>query len=68
MGGTEATARLRTLGFGGVIIGMTGDPSGSPDRIQFEKAGLTRCVDKTPQGLEVVEDEITRLLECNQRR
>jgi len=55
MSGAVATRMLRSQGFEGRIIGMTGDPPGSTDREEFENAGLDECVDKTPEGLELVE-------------
>lgn len=30
---------------------MTGDPSGSPERSEFEASGLDVCVDKSTEGV-----------------
>jgi hypothetical protein len=30
---------------------MTGDPSGCPEREEFEASGLNECVDKDSQGI-----------------
>jgi len=62
-GGAEATRQLRTMGFQGIIIGMTGDPVGSPDRADFEASGLTECVDKSIEGMDVIYDHLARLRE-----
>jgi hypothetical protein len=51
MCGTETVRKLREGRFDGLIIGMTGDPSGCPDRLEFESAGLDLCVDKDTPGL-----------------
>jgi len=61
--GTAATRRLRAMGFRGVVVGMTGDPVGSPDRNEFEAAGLTACVDKTPEGMAAVQRQVDALLD-----
>eukprot|EP00306_Pavlova_sp_CCMP459_P015030 CAMPEP_0185201416 /NCGR_PEP_ID=MMETSP1140-20130426/49202_1 /TAXON_ID=298111 /ORGANISM="Pavlova sp., Strain CCMP459" /LENGTH=228 /DNA_ID=CAMNT_0027768803 /DNA_START=15 /DNA_END=701 /DNA_ORIENTATION=- len=61
-GGEEATRRLRAIGYRGLVIGMTGDPVGSPDRTAFEAAGLDECTDKTLEGMEVVSTHIDRLI------
>jgi len=54
MSGATAVRELRARGYDGVIIGMTGDPVGSPDRYEFEAAGLTACVDKDSGGREYI--------------
>lgn len=54
MSGITATRRLRELGFSGSIIGITGDPIGSPERREFEASGLSCCVDKGSEGVERV--------------
>jgi len=59
--GDAATRELRASGFTGKIVGMTGDPIGSQDRASFDEAGLDKCVDKTPEGIQAVKDEIDRL-------
>ncbi|KAJ1637323.1 hypothetical protein T492DRAFT_860181 [Pavlovales sp. CCMP2436] len=58
MCGADATHALRKLGFAGRIVGMTGDPGSSPDRIEFEDAGLDDCVDKTGEGMAAIEAAI----------
>mmetsp|Transcript_21133 Transcript_21133/g.54492 ORF Transcript_21133/g.54492 Transcript_21133/m.54492 type:complete len:160 (-) Transcript_21133:92-571(-) len=56
--GEKATRKLRKAGYKGVIIGMTGDPIGSPDRDDFEAAGLSLCLDKDPAGMQSLRDII----------
>mmetsp|Transcript_19765 Transcript_19765/g.51064 ORF Transcript_19765/g.51064 Transcript_19765/m.51064 type:complete len:80 (+) Transcript_19765:50-289(+) len=51
MTGTAATRALRRSGYTGIILGMTGDPVGSPDRDEFEAAGLDACLDKDSSGI-----------------
>jgi len=59
MGGTEAGRRMREAGFTKVIIGITGDPEGSPERDGFQDAGgLDECVDKSLTGMQIIEDYI----------
>lgn len=55
MSGAEAIREMRARGFQGTILGITGDPAGSPDRIDFECAGLDLCVDKTTEGMRAIE-------------
>jgi len=55
LGGVKATRELRKLGFHNCVIGMTGDVAGSPDRVEFEQAGLDECVDKTTDGMARIE-------------
>lgn len=55
MSGIEATREMRKHGFNGTILGITGDPAGSPDRVDFENAGLDLCVDKTTEGMRAIE-------------
>lgn len=55
----QLTRLPRALALGGA---PSGDPAGSPDRVEFEAAGLNLCVDKTPEGLDVVLAEMARLL------
>ena len=54
MTGTAATRTLRTSGYAGMIIGMTGDPKGCPKRREFEASGLNECIDKDSEGISVV--------------
>jgi len=55
MNGATATRVLRReLGYEGTIIGMTGDPHGSPDRAEFEASGLSGCVDKDTTGVDFI--------------
>jgi CheY-like chemotaxis protein len=54
MTGEQATRALRSAGYRGVIIGMTGDPTGSADRSEFEAAGLNRCLDKDSKAIEIL--------------
>jgi CheY-like chemotaxis protein/anti-sigma regulatory factor (Ser/Thr protein kinase) len=61
MNGTTATRKLRELGYAGIIIGMTGDPSGCSEREEFEESGLTACVDKDTAGVERVMEMVARL-------
>jgi len=56
--GEKATRALRNGGFTGMIVGMTGDPTGSPDRSAFEEAGLDLCVDKDTPGVRRVAELI----------
>lgn len=58
MDGATATRKLRTAGYEGIIIGMTGDPAGCPERAEFEASGLDCCLDKGSSGVR----EIIRLL------
>jgi hypothetical protein len=51
MGGAETTAALRAMGFSGLILGMTGDPSGCEERSAFEASGLDACLDKDSTGM-----------------
>ena len=51
MTGTAATRALRANGFAGLIIGMTGDPAGCPERSEFEAAGLDGCLDKDTKAM-----------------
>mmetsp|Transcript_21364 Transcript_21364/g.49849 ORF Transcript_21364/g.49849 Transcript_21364/m.49849 type:complete len:89 (-) Transcript_21364:280-546(-) len=52
--GEKATRALRAGGFGGLIIGMTGDPKGCSERDEFEASGLSICVDKDMPGIQRV--------------
>eukprot|EP00306_Pavlova_sp_CCMP459_P007363 CAMPEP_0185166790 /NCGR_PEP_ID=MMETSP1139-20130426/13196_1 /TAXON_ID=298111 /ORGANISM="Pavlova sp., Strain CCMP459" /LENGTH=812 /DNA_ID=CAMNT_0027732251 /DNA_START=1 /DNA_END=2436 /DNA_ORIENTATION=+ len=56
MSGTQATREMRRLGYTGLIIGLTGDPLGSPDRSSFEASGLDVCTDKTSDGMAQIEE------------
>jgi len=59
MGGAETGAAMRQAGFTGVMIGITGDPEGSPERDNFrDRAGLDECVDKTQAGMQLIENHI----------
>jgi len=51
MVGAEAVAKIRALGYTQPIIGITGDPVGSPDRLEFEASGVDTVVDKTSVGI-----------------
>lgn len=56
MGGEQTARALRALGFTGMIVGMTGDPRGAPERTAFERAGLDECIDKdTPSVARITE-------------
>jgi len=59
MSGTEATRALRAHGYSGVVVGMTGDPTGCPERCEFEAAGLNSCVDKDSKGVAHLERLLT---------
>jgi len=52
--GEQTARRLRAAGYTGVIIGITGDPVGSPERANFASAGLNACVDKDTHGTKYV--------------
>lgn len=67
MSGTEATARLRAVGYAGAIIGMTGDPVGCPERAAFEQSGLDACVDKDSVGLAWVSQSLRELANAHER-
>lgn len=54
MTGTVAAREMRNGGYSGVILGLTGDPVGSPERDEFEAAGLNACVDKDTKGVEQI--------------
>lgn len=45
-----------------LLLIISPDPVGSPDRATFEDAGLTECTDKTLEGMEVVSTYIDRLM------
>jgi len=63
MSGSTAMRKLRTeLGYSHLAIGITGDPSGSTDRDDFESAGLDLCVDKTSEGMRHLEEIIRERL------
>jgi len=63
MNGSEATRRIRAHGFKGLIVGMTGDPSGCTERDDFEAAGLNACCDKDTAGIQRVKELIAACLE-----
>jgi len=66
MNGATATRLLRReLGYEGTIIGMTGDPQGSPDRAEFEASGLNGCVDKDTAGVDFIISTIKSLYVTN---
>lgn len=50
--GAETARELRANGYRGLIIGMTGDPTGSRDRDDFQQAGLDVCLDKDTAGVD----------------
>ncbi|KAJ1630407.1 histidine kinase-like ATPase [Pavlovales sp. CCMP2436] len=52
--GAKATRALREGGYGGVIVGMTGDPKGCSERDEFEASGLSFCTDKDTPGIQRV--------------
>lgn len=67
MSGAAATRKLRSNGYSGMIIGVTGDPSGCDDRREFEAAGLNACVDKNMDGMaELAELIRARMVECSE--
>ena len=52
MGGAATASALRAGGYRGLIVGVTGDPSGCADRDSFETSGLDRCLSKDTEGME----------------
>mmetsp|Transcript_28723 Transcript_28723/g.65888 ORF Transcript_28723/g.65888 Transcript_28723/m.65888 type:complete len:301 (-) Transcript_28723:264-1166(-) len=50
--GEKATRALRAGGFGGLIVGMTGDPKGCSERDEFEAAGLSFCIEKDTPSIQ----------------
>ncbi|KAG8463315.1 hypothetical protein KFE25_004826 [Diacronema lutheri] len=66
LGGAATTRRLRAYN-GVVIIGMTGDPSGSEEREAFEAAGLDACVDKTSNGYRRVRQLLSEIIVARAR-
>jgi CheY-like chemotaxis protein len=58
MSGAATSREMRARGYRGIIVGITGDPSGCDDRNEFEAAGLDACLDKDSGGL----DELVALL------
>mmetsp|Transcript_21147 Transcript_21147/g.54544 ORF Transcript_21147/g.54544 Transcript_21147/m.54544 type:complete len:114 (-) Transcript_21147:417-758(-) len=56
--GEQATRALRAAGYQGVIVGMTGDPRGSPERTEFDSAGLNEVLDKDTLGIERLKEII----------
>jgi len=61
MTGCEAAEKMRSpeIGYTGLIIGITGDPSGSGDRTAFEQSGLDMCADKTAQGMKTIQEIVS---------
>jgi len=39
------------MGYTGLLLGMTGDPSGCDERYDFEASGLDACLDKSSAGM-----------------
>lgn len=62
MTGAEAARRMRAAGYTGLIIGMTGDPSGCLERDEFERSGLDMCFNKDPVGLKAILKKIQEVL------
>lgn len=58
MNGMRCTQELRARGYAGKIIGLTGEPAGSPERAEFEAAGLNMCTDKDTGGMQVIMNAI----------
>jgi CheY-like chemotaxis protein len=52
LSGAATARKLRSSGYTGLIVGMTGDVKGCDDRNEFEASGLTWCTDKDSLGLE----------------
>jgi hypothetical protein len=59
--GAEATRVLRASGFKGVIMCMTGDPSGCAERQDFESSGTDACVNKDREGIRAVIEQLTSM-------
>lgn len=59
--GAQVARTMRALGFGGPIVGMTGDPAGCKDRAEFEAAGLDVCLDKGTQSVRRVKQMLIDL-------
>lgn len=57
--GAQAIRELRKLGCNTYILGMTGDPSGCPERTDFEASGANKVVDKSADGMDVL-DQLLR--------
>jgi hypothetical protein len=64
MNGAEATVKLREGGYSGLVVGMTGDPSGCEDRDSFEASGLDLCVDKTREGMGMLTQILAAAIEA----
>jgi len=64
--GQKATHALRAGGFKGMIVGMTGDPSGCTERDDFEASGLNLCVDKDTNGIRRVSELISSFAYCKE--
>jgi len=55
LSGSATTRRLRELGCKSYILGMTGDPTGCPEREEFEASGTNTVVDKCSGGMAFLE-------------
>jgi len=62
MGGALCAHELRTMGFGGVIVGMSAEPAGSKARLAFERAGIDECVEKDWVGVLRLNDILRALV------
>mmetsp|Transcript_18316 Transcript_18316/g.53426 ORF Transcript_18316/g.53426 Transcript_18316/m.53426 type:complete len:140 (-) Transcript_18316:2063-2482(-) len=66
LSGSEATFKLREMGFKGVIIGLTGHGPESPERQQFMDAGLDGCIEKSSEcAIQVIEEVEKYLAKLN---
>lgn len=54
MSGAQCSRSLRKAGYAGKVIGLSGDPEGSPERRDFEAAGCNAVMRKDAKGLEAV--------------
>lgn len=55
MTGTQATRELREAGFGGLIVGVTGDPEGCEDRNEFNTCGTDVVFDKDSAAIAAIQ-------------
>jgi len=56
LSGTATARALRAGGYAGMIVGVTGDPRGSPERAEFEGAGLNDCLEKDSSGVQRIKE------------